>query len=120
ATLVGSLAQLLVLLSMGLVGLTVFSAHFLELNRYFFPIVISMGVVLIGVMLFCFFNIDLLVPVVKRMPYPKCFRRVFKHLLVLKNYKKKELGKSLAFAFCRYLTYSLQYYFLLKFYGIDA
>ena len=120
ATLVGSLAQLLVLLSMGLLGLIVFSTHFLELNNYFLPLVVSIGAVLIGLMLFCFFNIDLLEPVVKRIPYIHHFQRFFKHLLVLKNYKKRELWTALGYAFCRYLTYSIQYYFLLKFYGIPV
>ena len=93
ATVVGSLAQLLILLSFGLLGLMVFSNHFL-------------------------FNIDMLVPLVKRIPFIQHFKRFFKHLLVLKNYHKQELWKALGFAFLRYATYSLQYYFLLKFYGI--
>ena len=118
ATVVGSLAQLLILLSFGLLGLMVFSNHFLKTETYVLSLVVSMGAVLIGVMLFSFFNIDMLVPLVKRIPFIQHFKRFFKHLLVLKNYHKQELWKALGFAFLRYATYSLQYYFLLKFYGI--
>ncbi len=120
ATLVGSLAQLLVLLSIGLLGLLWFSSQFIDMELYMLSVVASLGLVLIGGMFFCFFNIDLLIPFVKRIPYIHHFQRYFKHLLVLRNYSGKELRTALGFAFFRYLTYSLQYYFLLKFYGIPA
>ena len=120
ATLVGSLAQLLVLISIGLLGLIWFSDHLLEVDIYIQWVLASLGVVLIFVLFFCFFNIDLLIPFVKRIPFVHYFQRYFKHLLVLRNYSNKELRTALFFAFLRYLTYSLQYYFLLKFYGIPV
>lgn len=120
ATLVGSLAQLLVLLSAGLVGLMFFTTQFIPSEMPVLPLVVSMGTVVIGVMFFCFFNIDLLIPVAKRIPFIHTFHRFLKHLLVLRNYSRKELGAALGFAFLRYLTYSLQYYFLLKFYGLPV
>ncbi len=120
ATLVGSLAQLLVILSAGLLGLVYFSTHFLEFDWEVLPLVMSLGVVLVGLMVFCFFNIDLLIPVVKRLPYIHFFKRYFKHLLVLKSYSSEELWAALGYAFLRFGTYSLQYFFLLKFYGIPV
>lgn len=120
ATLVGSLAQLLVILVFGLIGMIVFSKQVNITDMDALPLVISLGTLLIALMVFCFFNIDLLIPFVKRIPFIHYFKKYFKHLLVLKNYSHKDLSKSLAFAFLRYLTYSLQYYFLLKFYGIDV
>ncbi len=120
ATLVGSLAQLLVILSAGLLGLVYFSNNFLRFDWEVLPLVMSLGVVLVGLMVFCFFNIDLLIPVVKRLPYVHFFKRYFKHLLVLKSYSSKELWTALGYAFLRFCTYSLQYYLLLKFYGIPV
>ena len=120
ATLVGSLAQLLVIMTVGLLGLIVFSNQFINGEINALPLIISLGVLLIAFMFFCFFNIDLLVPMVKRIPFIHYLKKYFKHLLVLKNYGKPELLKALGFAFLRYLTYSLQYYFLLNFFGINA
>ena len=120
ATLVGSLAQLLVILSAGLVGLVVFSSHFLQTELNVLPLLVSLTTVVLAGMYFCFFNIDLLIPIVKRIPFIHLLRRYFKHLLVLKHYGRGELWEALALSFLRYLTYSLQYYFLLKFYGIPA
>ena len=120
ATLVGSLAQLLVILSAGLIGLIFTYQYFFQTELNVLPLIVSMGVIIVGLTVFCFFNIDLLVPVVKRIPFIKYFRRHLKHLTVLKNYTSRELWEAILFAFLRYLTYSLQYYFLLKFYGIPV
>ncbi|MEO1258104.1 MAG: lysylphosphatidylglycerol synthase domain-containing protein [Bacteroidota bacterium] len=120
ATLVGSLAQLLIILSAGLIGLIVTYQHLLPSELNVLPLIISMGMVVVVLMVFCFFNIDLLVPIVKRIPFVNYFRKHLKHLAVLRNYENKELWEAIIFAFLRYLTYTLQYYFLLKFYGIPV
>lgn len=120
ATMVGSLAQLLVVLSFGLVGLGVFSVYMPESEVRGLALIYSLGGILIGGMFFTFFNIDLLIPVVKRLPFIHYLKRYFKHLLVLKNYTFRELLTALSYAFLRYATYSLQYYFLLKFYEIPV
>lgn len=120
ATLVGSLAQLLIILSFGLIGLIAYTHFVSSVEVISLPLLISTCGLLIAIMFFCFFNIDLLVPIVKRLPFIHYLKRYFKHLLVLKNYTRPELSKALLFAALRYLTYSLQYYFLLKFYGIPA
>ena len=120
ATMVGSLAQLLVLLSMGLLGALWFSINVLELDRMVLALGLCLGSLLIGLLIFAFFNVDLLVPLIQRIPGIQRFNRYLKHLLVLKRYSKQELSEVLLMAFLRYLTYSLQYYFLLKFYAIPV
>lgn len=120
ATLVGSFSQLLVLLSMGLFGLVYFTLHFMEVEPYVLQGVLFLGIALIGLMLFCFFNIDLVIPIVKRLPFAKYFRRFVKHVKVLRKYRSKHLAIALFYAFLRYLTYTLQYYLMLRFFGIEA
>lgn len=120
ATMVGSLAQLLILLSFGLLGTVWFSSQFLSTEPVVSGLMLSLGGLLVGLLFFGFFNIDLIVPFAKRIPGIYRFQKHFKHLLVLKNYTRPELKRALLFAFLRYLTYSLQYYFLLKFYAIPV
>lgn len=120
ATMVGSLAQLLVLLSLGLIGTAIFTSQMLAPEPIFIGLLVSLGGLLVGLLVFGFFNIDLVIPLVKRIPGIYRLQKFFKHLLVLKNYRRKELKRALFFALLRYLTYSLQYYFLLKFYAIPA
>lgn len=120
ATMVGSLAQLLVLLSVGLVSTAYFASQMLKPEPLVVALLLSLGGLLVGLLIFGFFNIDLIIPLAKRVPGIYRFQKYFKHLLVLKEYTRPELKRALLFAFLRYLTYSLQYYFLLKFYAISA
>ncbi len=119
ATLVGSFSQLLILLAFGLLGLIFFINGYLKVDAYILYSILFLGGLSIALMLFCFFNVDLIVPIAKRIPYAEKFKRFVKHVKVLKKYTSKELGISLFFALARYVVYTLQYYFLLRFFGID-
>jgi hypothetical protein len=120
ATMVGSLAQLLALLSVGLVGGVFFSVKFLEPEPYLVPVAISLGAAFLALLFFSYFNIDVVVPLAKRIPFIDRFKKPLRHLTVLRHYHKKELGRALGFAFLRYFTYASQYYLLLQFYGVPA
>jgi len=120
ATLVGSFSQLLVLLSVGLIGLIYFIYTFLELESYVLQGILFLGLALVGLMTFCFYNIDLVVPIAKRLPMADYFRRYVKHVNVLRNYNSKELSRVIIFALARYTVYSMQYYLMLRFFGIEV
>lgn len=120
ATLVGSFCQMLVLLSMGFVGLLFFAGKFLDLDPLVLRGIMFLGILLIGILLFCFYNIDLIVPVVKRLPFVHRLKRFVKHVKMLKKYTSKELTIALFYGFLRYLIYSLQYYLILRFFAIEV
>jgi len=120
ATLVGSLSQLAALLTCGLIGLLYFAWRFLQVEPMVLQVVLLFGVSLLGLLFFSFFNIDLVIPVVKRIPLVQRFKKQLKFLKVLKKYSSKLLSKALALSFLRYLTYSVQFFFLLRFFGINA
>lgn len=115
ATLVGSFSQLVALLGGGLLGLWFFAYHMLELKAIYMQGLAFFGLVLIGLMLFCYFNIRIFAGVFIKV---KFLRKYLKHVLVLRHYKIKELAKALGFAACRYLVYSIQYLLILYFFGI--
>lgn len=120
ATFVGSFCQLLVLLSCGFLGMGFFAGRFLDWEPLMINTIGFLGMVLVGFMVFCFYNIDLLVPIVKRMPFIHLLKPFVKHIQVLKNYSNRELTIALIFAFLRYATYTLQYYFILRFFEINV
>lgn len=120
ATLVGSFSQLLVLLSFGIFGCTFFVSNYLSLEPFLLRSFIIIGLALVGILVFCFFNIDLLVPIAKRIPFNDKLKSYLRHLLVLKNYSSKVLGEALIFSVLRYVVYCLQYYFILQFFGIQV
>lgn len=120
ATLVGSFSQFMVLVCFGLLGLIYFASHFLALEPYVLHILLFLGLCCIVLMLFCFFNIRLLIPVVSRLPFIKFLKKYLKHLKVLTHYSFKQLMLTLWIATLRYLVYTLQYYFMLLFFDITV
>ena len=101
ATMVGSLAQLLALLSVGLVGGVYFSVKFLQPEPYLVLVSISLGAAFLGLLFFTYFNIDVMVPLVKRIPYIERFKKPLRQLTVLRHYHRPELGRALGLAFLR-------------------
>lgn len=120
STLVGSMSQLLALIAVGLFGAVYFYWKFLEPEPYLSLVAMSLGLAFVAILVFGYFNIDLLIPIAKRIPYINPLKKWLKHLSVLRHYRRNELGLALLFAFLRYFTYSFQYFLLLKFYGIPA
>lgn len=120
ATLVGSFSQLAALLTSGIIGFLYFAWRFLEAEWYVLQGILLIGVALLGFMLYCFFNIDLVIPVARRIQFLHRFKKPLRHLTVLRNYRFRELATALTLSFLRYLTYSTQFFFLLKFFGVEA
>lgn len=117
ATLVGSYGQLLVLLSGGILGLTYFGGTYFELQALVVRGIFFLGVAFAALLVFCFYNIDLVIPLIKRVPY---IRRFSKPVEVLRKLTRSTLNQVLSLSTLRYLVYSLQYYFLLRYFGIEV
>ncbi len=117
ATLVGSFAQLSTLLSFGLVGMMYFVAAYRGITGYAWGGMLFIAILLILLLKFCYYNVDLAIPIVRRIPYLK---RGVRHLELLKLYTSTELTHALGLAVVRYMVYSLQYYCLLQFFNIEV
>jgi hypothetical protein len=120
ATLVGSLSQLLALLTTGLLGFLYFAWRFLELNVYMLQGVMLIGLTLIVLMLIAFLNVDLVVPIARRVSFFQRHKKYFRHFGFLQWYSRMELLQVLGLSVLRYCTYSLQFFFMLRFFGIDV
>jgi len=120
ATLVGSFCQMLVLLTLGFIGLIFFAQQFLSLDPFVLQAIIFLGAILVSILLFCFYNIDLVVPIVKRLPFIHYLKRFVKHIKLLKDYSSRELTIALFYGTLRYITYSFQYYLILLFFEINV
>lgn len=117
ATLVGSFSQLLALLGFGILGLSYFSGRFLEQEPVMNMVFVVLGVVLVLVLLFVFFNIDLLAVLVRRIPGVVKLKKWLRPLRILKHYSGRTLRRTLFFSALRYLTYSSQYFLILYFFN---
>lgn len=115
-TLVGSMAQLLVLLTGGIFGLLFYGARHLNLDPWKFQLSL-VGVVLVVLAgLYIFFNIARFKGVIRRVS--KRFKWA-KHLLRIGEYTRRQLFHGLKWASLRYLTYVLQYLLILYFFGVN-
>lgn len=119
ATLVGSYSQLLAILSLGILGFAVFVSRHLELESYIFRSVLFLSFTLVLIMLFCFYNIDVIIPIARKIPHLYKLKKFVKNVNVLRSYDTQLLNKALLFAFLRYMVYSLQYYLVLRYFGIE-
>ena len=120
ATMVGSFSQLLVTLTLGLAGLLFFAYYFVAVDGFLLRVVGFLGLLLLLLMLFVFYNIDLCVPLAKRIPGIRFVKPVLKHLVILSHYNTSELSFALGIALLRYVLYTVQYFCMLQFFDIEA
>ncbi len=120
ATMVGSFSQLLVIITLGLAGLLFFAYRFVVTDFFVLQIVGFLGVVLILLLLFIFYNIDLCVPLAKRIPGIRYAKPLLKHLVILTHYSSSELSQAIFIALIRYLLYTAQYFCMLQFFDIET
>jgi len=118
ATLVGSLSQMIIVLCLGGFGLIFLSQHIELLGDFsrLAAIFLCLGMICLG--LFFFFNIDILVNLLKRIKFLTRFKGLVKAIKVVKQYSRLVLLKAIQISFLRYMVYSLQYLSLLYFFGI--
>ncbi len=117
ATLVSSFSQQIALLSLGVIGLIIFIHLYIDIDVFVLGGIGLLGIALILFMLLCYYNVHLAIPIFNKLPY---LRRFTKHMEVLEHYNSQELSKALFYALLRYSVYTIQYYLILKFFGIHA
>lgn len=120
ATIIGSWSQLLVLISGGLMGLIYFAGHFFEWSTNDLLQCLLIGFILVSVLLYFYVNIKLVLVIIRRLTWLPRHEALLRHLSILETYSRRELFSTLKFAFLRYLTYSLQYFLILQFFGVEV
>lgn len=119
ATMVGSVSQLAVVLSIGSLGLIGWLDYYAVSNRF--------SLIALIVLWFCFtllglgvyYHIDLFINILRRVKLFNRFKSFYEGLSVLKEYQQSDLTKTLGYSFIRYMVYSTQYLLLLLFFGIN-
>ena len=120
STLVGSFAQQLILIGFGFVGFVYFLVRLWTIETWILQGIIFLGALLILLLAFAFLNLNLIVPIVKKVAFLHRFKKVIRNVHIVRKYSTSELNETLLWASIRYLIYCSQYYFALKFFGIDV
>ena len=119
ANLVGNFAQILILFLTGVSGATWFMFQFTSIDQYLIIAYVVFSSVGLGLLFFTYFNIDLVAPFVRRLPYINHIKRFVKDVRVLRQFSRRELTEILGWAIVRYLIYSTQYFCLLRFFDVN-
>ena len=120
STFIGSWAQQLVLITFGFLGFIYFLITLWDTDKIVVNTIIALGTTVVGLLFLMFLNLEAVVPVFRKIRFLYRFPRLIKSVGMLRQYTRRELFEALMWSFIRYLIYSLQYYFMLRFFGIDV
>ena len=120
STFVGSWAQQLILITFGFLGFAYFLITLWKTEQIIVNTVIMLGAGFVGLLFLMFLNLEVVVPVFRKIRFLYRFPRLIKSVGMLRQYTRRALFEALFWSFVRYVVYSLQYYFMLRFFGIDV
>ncbi len=120
ATFAGSFAQNLVQVSLGAVGF--YQIYWLngiggDQGDRMWLFILVVGILFASLL---YFNIDLIYRWTRSMKFPGFLERGKQHLVMLKSYDRKTLGKGLLLAVLRYFVFCLQFVLALQFFGVEV
>jgi len=115
ATLAGGISQLAITLIMGALGF-VYYEKLTNLPSLIQIVTDVCGLLFIALVLFFYFNIGVIRSWLPAKNWAKSLR---KYLLLYKQYKRKELETVLLYSLGRYLVFTIQFYILLVFFGVN-
>lgn len=121
ANLVGNFSQYMVLLTAGTAGAAwLLWNRFGPIDVFYLRLLLVVAISGLGLMYAVYFNIRLILPLARRLPLARYFRRFAKDIRVLEQFNRQELTDILSWAVVRYVVYSTQYFCLLKFFNIQV
>lgn len=120
STFVGSWAQQIILITFGFLGFAYFLVELWEVERYVLQGILFIGLVLVSLLFVMFLNLEIVIPIFKKIRILYRFPRLIKSINVIRQYNRRELSITLLWAFGRYIIYCIQYYFMLRFFGINV
>ncbi len=114
STILGSIAQIVVNLTLGALGLLVYVILFEKIDNYLLFAFVFMYLLLVGAIHFCFYNLDV---VSTKFSNFSIFKKVYKYIHIIDLYSNRNFLKLELYSIARYLIYCLQFVLLLKFFG---
>ncbi len=119
STLISSFAQNIWNIGLGLLAAIVLMHQQGRMESYLYFSGLAVGLILLSLLIFLYFNIDLVTTILKRFKRFKVVEKSLFHLKLLKEYKSSQLLSVLALALLRYAVYMVQYLFILYFFGLE-
>lgn len=120
ANAVGNLGQYIVLLAGGALGSIWFAGNVLHWSDQWMFFALAGALVSVSILLYGYFNIRLLVPFIRRFTWLQRWKSLLREIHFLEQVERRRLADVLAWSAFRYVVYSTQYLFLLRFFEIKA
>jgi len=121
ATFISSIAQNIATILFGIFGLTYFLRRFYDIESTIIDVSFYLGLTLVVVLLFLYYNIDLGLRIIRRLGLRKFADKIMSKDDSIKQFANSSiLNKVLIFSMLRYLVFALQYYLLLVFFGVEG
>lgn len=120
ATLVGNIAQALVLATAGAIGATWLAWRLDWADPCSVGLLAAAATAGSIVPWFCYFNLRRAIAFARRLPLVNRFKHVVKDgVRAVRGFERRELHFVAAWALLRYIVYTTQYFLLLRFFGIE-
>ncbi len=121
ATFISSIAQNIATIFFGIFGLMYFLNRYYSIEDTIINITFYLGLILVVVLLFLYYNIDLGLRIIRRIGLKRFADKIVSNEDSIKDFVSNDiLNKVLIFSVLRYLVFALQYYLLLRFFGIKG
>ena len=116
STIIGSLAQIVVNLSLGALGLLFYSFMYEKMDAYFLFAFVFIYLLMVTAIHFCFYNLDV---VSTKFSNFIIFKKVYKYIHIIDLYSNKDFLRLEILSVIRYGIYCFQFVLLLKFFGFQ-
>jgi uncharacterized membrane protein YbhN (UPF0104 family) len=116
STIIGSLAQIVVNLSLGALGLLLYLYVYEKSEFYLFSAYTFIYTLMVLAVHFCFYNLDVVSTKFSNFPILK---KASRYLHIIDLYTNTEFLKLEILSILRYIIYCMQFVFLLDFFGIS-
>lgn len=116
STIIGSLAQIVVNMTVGALGLLLYVYFFEKLDSYLISAYAFIYILMVIAVHFCYYNIDIVSTKFSNFPILK---KAARYLHIIELYNNIDLLKIECLSLIRYIIYCLQFVLLLSFFGFE-
>lgn len=120
ANIVGSLVQQYVMLTFGFFGFMYFVKNFWELEAIAWNALLYTGILVIIIFFFMFIYLENFINIFGKIGFLRRQKWIVKNIKIVREFSRQEIYIVFFWSIVRYLTYCTQYYFLLRFFGINV
>lgn len=120
-----ALAQLIIIIPLGILGLLFFLPAYFDINTYLYLLIAFISLAFIILLVLMFLNISLFESAIEKFNLKlfkqikiKWIKKINHYLKVFSYYTLQELIYLLLICFMRYMVFSVQFWFMLKIFGI--